>query len=201
MKRLFIVVAIGIAFSLISPNVAAGQYSYYAFLPIVRFECAPAELVSDGSFEAGLPNSHWFISSSVGSDVLDDTAIPPAWHGSWKAWLGGDDSVHEVLSQTIYIPPVVSQLHVRYWQQISTIDGGGSDVLSLTLRSAAGVPLQVLDWLTDQQAGTTWQQRAITIPATSYAGQSLQLVFEAVNDSSFPTSFFIDNVSIIATCP
>ncbi len=201
MTRLFIVAAIGIAVSLISPNVAVGQYSYYAFLPIVRFECVPTERVSDGSFEAGLPNPHWFISSSVGSDVLDNTAIPSAQHGSWKAWLGGDDSVHEVLSQTIYIPPVVSQLQVRYWQQIDTLDGGGRDVLSVTLRSAAGVPLQTLDLLTDQQAGTSWQQRAINIPATSYAGQPLQLVFEVVNDDSFPTSFFIDNVSIIATCP
>ena len=101
MKRQFIVVAIGIATSLISPDVAAGQYRYYAFLPIVRFECAPTERVSDGSFEAGLPNSHWFISSSVGSDVLDDTAIPPAQHGSWKAWLGGDDSVDEWLATEI----------------------------------------------------------------------------------------------------
>lgn len=175
-----------------------GPIKPQAFVPIV-YACQPVQLMLDGGFEAGLPSAAWQTSSSVFSDILDDSADPAAHSGSWKAWLGGSDSVTETLRQTFTIPAGSGPVQVSYWWRVSTLETNHPfDELSVEIRDTLSNTLQTLEILTDGDADSNWQQSVFTLPA-AYAGQTVQLVFVATTDDSSPTSFFIDDVSILTT--
>ncbi len=101
-------------------NAQAQSLPYFAFLPVVMKPCPVHSFIQDGGMEAGVPNPHWFVSSSQFSDVLEDSPDPAAHTGTWKAWMGGDNSVTEVISQTFAIPAGVTQFTLRYWVWIDT---------------------------------------------------------------------------------
>ncbi|RME43170.1 MAG: hypothetical protein D6791_16095, partial [Chloroflexi bacterium] len=144
---------------------------WYAYLPLVQRTCAPAELLEDGGFEAGLPNPVWQTSSNVFSSILDDTPVPAPHSGTWKAWLGGDNLVQESLWQTINVPAGVAGLQVSYWWRVDTFEPTHPfDTLDVQIRDASGTPLQTLETLSDGNAGPIWQQSTFTL--TGYAGQT-----------------------------
>lgn len=155
----------------------------------------------DGGFEAGLPSTAWQTSSSAFCDILDDSPDPAARSGSWKAWLGGSDSVTETLRQTFTIPAGAGPVQVSYWWRVSTLEAAHPfDELSVEIQDTSSNTLQMLETLTDGDASDNWQQSVFTLPAT-YAGQTIQLAFVATTDDSAPTSFFVDDVSALTTCP
>lgn len=183
------------------------QNNFLLYLPYVAHSaaaqsCAPVELVRDGGFEAGLPNPAWQTSSNMFSDILDNTPAPVPHAGSWKAWLGGDDNVQESLWQELAVPPGEGSLRVSYWWQVDTLEMAQHpfDTLEVQIRDAAGNPLQTLEALSDGNAGPTWQQSVFTVTQT-YAGQTIQLAFVGQTDGSNPTSFFLDDVSVVRLCP
>lgn len=181
-----------------SVNAPTAQHRVY--LPLVLRACASVELIQDGGFEAGLPNSAWQTSSNVGSDVLDDTPDPSPHSGTWKVWLGGDDLVQESLWQIINVPPGTVRLQVSYWWQVSTLESlHPFDTLRVQVRDANGNLLEELETLTDGDAAANWQQSVFTI--TVDAGQTIQLAFVAETDTTNPTNFFVDDVSVRRICP
>lgn len=161
--------------------------------------CTSAELIQDGGFEAGLPNPAWQTSSNVFSNILDDLPDPPPHSGTWKAWMGGDDLVQESLWQTVTVPADAANLEISYWWRVNTFETSHPfDTLEAQIRDTAGNPLQTLQTLTDGNAGSTWQRSTFTV--SDYAGQTIQLAFVAQTDETNPTSFFLDDVSMLATC-
>jgi len=177
-------------------NTPTAQWRVY--LPLVQRACMSVELIRDGGFEAGLPNPAWQTSSSISSDILDDTPDPAPHSGMWKAWLGGDDLVQESLWQMIAVPADTVSLQVSYWWRVSTLESTHPfDTLTVQIRDAQGNPLEVLETLTDGDAAPGWQQSVFTI-STVYAGQTIQLAFVAETDDTNPTSFFVDDVSALA---
>lgn len=184
----------------VSTTVRAQTSNSRIYLPLVLRGCTPVELIQDGGFEAGLPNPVWQTSSNMFSDILDDTPNPPPHTGNWKAWLGGDNLIQETLWQTFTVPPDVLSLQISYWRWIDTFETSHPfDTLEVQLRDAAGTPLQTLEILTDGDAASGWQQSVLTI-TPAYAGQTLQLAFVAQTDDSNPTSFFLDDISVLKTC-
>ena len=171
-----------------------------AYLPLIQTSCAPVQLLQDGGFEAGLPSPVWQTSSNVFSDILDDLPVPAPHSGTWKAWLGGDNLVQESLWQVLNIPAGVVGLEVSYWWRVSTFETTHPfDTLKVQIRDAAGNPLETLETLTDGNASSVWQQSTFVV--TGYAGQTIQLAFVAQTDDTNPTSFFVDDVSVVKTCP
>jgi len=186
-------------------STAASSYvptaSTTVYLPLIQRACAPVELIQDGGFEAGLPNPAWQTSSSVSSEILDDTSDPAPHNGMWKAWLGGDDLVQESLWQTVNVPTDTLSLQVSYWWRVSTLESTHPfDIFQVQIRDAVGNPLETLETLTDGDASPGWQQSVLTT-ATPYAGQTIQLAFIAETDDTNPTSFFVDDVSVLKACP
>jgi len=159
------------------------------------------ELLQDGGFEAGLPNPVWQTSSNISSDILDDTPMPAAHSGNWKAWMGGANGVQERLWQEFAVPAGVMGLKISYWWQVSTFEDrlGPFDTLTVQIRDSAGNLLQTLEALDNGDASTQWQQSTFTV--NGYGGQTVQLAFVADTDGTNPTSFFIDDVSVLKTCP
>ena len=181
---------------------AASQGASTLFLPyVVRATraCSPEELIRDGGFEAGIPNPAWQVSSNVFSDILDDTPVPPAHSGNWKAWMGGDDRVQEVLWQTFTVPANGAGLAISYWWRVDTFETTHPfDTLEVQIRDASGTLRQRLEVLTDGDAGPSWNQSTLTV--SGYAGQTIQIAFVAQTDDTNPTSFFLDDVSVRKTC-
>ncbi|MFQ5343626.1 MAG: choice-of-anchor J domain-containing protein, partial [Anaerolineae bacterium] len=161
--------------------------------------CLPADLVQDGGFEAGLPNPVWQTSSNVFSDILDDTSDPAPRTGIWKAWMGGDNLVQESLWQTFSVPADVAGLEIRYWWRVDTRETSHPfDTLQVEIRDTNSNVLQMLETLTDGNAGAIWQESAFTL--TGYAGQTIQIAFEAQTDGTGPTNFLLDDVSVLGSC-
>jgi len=186
---------------MVSVSTATTRGDAAVYLPLIAGGCIPVELIQDGGFEAGLPNPAWQTSSNVLSDILDNTPDPAPHAGIWKAWLGGGDLVQESLWQELSVPPGVRGLKVSYWWRVDTFETAHPfDTLEVQIRDAAGNPLQILETLTDGDAGPDWQQSVFTV-TQSYAGQTIQLAFVGQTDDSYPTSFFVDDVSVLKTCP
>ncbi len=170
----------------------------------ITLSVVTSELVQDGGFEAGLPNPHWQTASNRSSSILDNSSIPqpnPTHSGAWKAWLGGDNNVQESLWQTITVPSGTASLQVSFWWLVNTNEPSPlvNDRLDVQLRDSTGATILTTPYnLYDGDANTVWQQTTVTISASPYTGQTIQIAFVADTDASNPTSFFIDDVSVMA---
>jgi hypothetical protein len=181
------------------PALATGNHLEAAPRSTPADSCAPGELIQDGGFEAGLPNPVWQTSSNVFSDILDDTPNPAPHTGIWKAWMGGDNLVQESLWQTFSVPADVAGLEIRYWWRVDTRETTHPfDTLQVEIRDTNGNSLQTLETLTDGNASTTWQESSFTL--IGYAGQTIQIAFEAQTDGTGPTNFLLDDVSVLGSC-
>ncbi|MBI5303320.1 MAG: hypothetical protein HY868_14390 [Chloroflexi bacterium] len=201
---LLIALGIGIALLVLpAPARAQNPTPSRIFMPMIVAGCS-REMMSDWSFEAGLPNTSWVTTSTAASNILDSSSIPspnPTHYGAWKVWLGGSDSLTESVWQTATVPAWTTTMRMSFWFVVNTQETNPltNDHVSIQIRNSAGVPLETLYDLWDGDWGTSWAQRVIT-PTGNYAGQTIQLAFFAKTDSSNPTNFFIDDVSMQIGC-
>ena len=112
-----------------------------------------------------------------------DTTRPRT--GSYSAYLGGYNNANETIYQTITVP---TNGTLTYWWYMSTRETTHPwDYLRVRLYTT------LRSWSDGSGAGV-WRQDSISL--ASYAGQSLRVHFGATNDSTLPTSFFVDDVSV-----
>ncbi len=62
------------------------------------------------------------------------------------------------------------------------------------LYNTSGTLVTTLRTWSDGSGAGVWRQDSIDL--TSYAGQTLRVTFSVTNDSTLPTAFFIDDVSV-----
>ncbi|MFH8380795.1 M4 family metallopeptidase [Kitasatospora sp. NPDC018058] len=147
--------------------------------------CTPAQLLGNQGFETGSA-APWTASSGV----VDNSSSQAAHGGSWKAWLNGYGSTHtDSLSQTVTIP-AGCKATLSFWLHIDTAETGSTAYDKLTV-SVNGTTLKTYS---NVDAAAGYQQR--TFDLSSYAGQTVTLKFNGVEDSSLQTSFVIDDTSI-----
>ncbi|MEV7180778.1 M4 family metallopeptidase [Kitasatospora sp. NPDC093679] len=147
--------------------------------------CTPAQLLGNAGFESGATT--WTSSSGV----IDSSTSEASHSGSWKAWLDGYGSSHtDSLSQTVSIPSGCKAT-LSYWLHIDTAETTTStayDKLTVTVNGTTVASYSNLN------KATGYSQK--TIDLSAYAGQSVTLKFNGVEDSSLQTSFVIDDTSI-----
>ncbi len=150
----------------------------------------------NGGFEEfvdGQPR-YWSVSSADAYPLADGTWFASGHYG---AYLGGYDYADDVLRQYIPIPSDALSANLTYGWHMQTKETHPSnqyDFLYVRLRDTSGNLVATLETLSNQSSRDTWQ--TATFDLLTYAGQSLQLSFEADADVSNPTSFFVDNVSL-----
>ncbi|MBI5032163.1 MAG: hypothetical protein HZB51_16655 [Chloroflexi bacterium] len=190
----------------LAPIAIAAEPTRVVYLPIIVREgalgCTTTQLIQDTSFEAGEPNPYWQVSSNTSSSILDNSTIPPpkpTHTGTWKAWLGGNNSMQENLWQSFSLASSAFTLQVSFWWQVNTAESTPlvNDSLRIQLADSNGTVLQTLYTLYDGDVNLTWVQQTILV-SPLYTGQTLRIVFLANTDESNPTSFFIDDVSVLA---
>ncbi|MFD0531981.1 hypothetical protein ACFQ1I_44235 [Kitasatospora arboriphila] len=148
--------------------------------------CVPAQLLGNAGFETGTA-APWTTTSGV----VDNSASQAAHSGSWKAWLNGYGSSHtDSAAQTVSIP-ASCKATLSYWLHIDTAETSTTtayDKLTVTVNGTT-----VATW-SNLNKNTGYGQK--TVDLSSYAGQSVTVKFNGVEDSSLQTSFVIDDTAI-----
>ena len=113
--------------------------------------------------------------------------------------MGGDNLIQESLWQVLNVPADVAGLELHHWWRVDTFETNHPfDTMEVQIRSADGTPLATVETLTDGDAGLPWSESVV--PLADYAGQTIQLAFVVETDGTSPTSFFLDDVSVLTSC-
>lgn len=138
--------------------------------------------IVNGNFESGR-NVGWSESSSHGWAIVG-TYSP--YQGSYAAWLGGGNSETSTLSQNIGVPSGGATLYYRY--KISSSDWCGYDYGYVKLNGSTAQTYSLCS------SNNTSGYALGSVSLSGYAGQTVTLEFRATTDSSYSSSFYIDNV-------
>jgi hypothetical protein len=162
-----------------------------------------AELVQDGSFESGIPNSYWLqYSSTFGTPLCTfadcgnggGTAGPAT--GSVWAWFGGVGGQSELgaLAQDMVLPAgAPTTLRFKLWNGASS--GNGADYVAAFVDT---VP--VFATVTGNPA-YTGGYATVAVDVSAFADQALHRIdFESYTTGPQVTNFSLDDVSV-ASCP
>jgi hypothetical protein len=167
-------------------------------LPLVsRGALAPGcvDLIVDGGFEHG---QGWQVLTTS----YPATYVANPVHGGFSAvrvgipagQSGGHVVTYSSIGQAVSLPADRS-VTLRYFVAQTYEDGDRGDLQYVWLRDAAG-EAHIL--ATSRQQTSGWRQREIDL--TSFAGQTVQLVFSARNDGDAETAASVIDDVQVATC-
>ena len=147
---------------------------------------APSGLVN-GGFESGATGWTQSDSAIVGTGGRERS-------GSWAAWLGGYDGARDQLAQTVTVPSGGGSL--TYWWQLASSEGTSKayDHMHVRVYSTGGTLLATLRTRSNTSPRGAWYSDTLSLGA--WAGQSVSLRFVATTDPAYPSSFFVDDVSL-----
>ena len=157
--------------------------------------------VSNPGFESGL--TKWSRLSTNGlplicnSGTCDGVAAPHT--GSYLAWLGGDwDSETSTITSTVSIAlPAGAPARLSFWYAIDASDSCGYDYgyVRAKVGGGAATTIKTIPLCSDSQS-VSWQRMQVDL--SSYAGKTFTLSFRAANDSSLPSSLYLDDIQIVS---
>lgn len=171
-----------------------------------------AEIITDGGFESATASGNsapgWTATSTTtGFNVIQKAgSFPHA--GTNYAQFGGNNSQTDTLTQTVSIASNATAASLTFWANVVTTETGTTafDKLTVEIHNSSGTLLATPLTLSNLDApksnntnGTYFQPAAISLAA--YNGQTIELVFKSVNGSISPSTFRIDDVSLMVTTP
>ncbi|WP_338846877.1 Ig-like domain-containing protein [Massilia sp. W12] len=149
------------------------------------------ELLVNGDFEK--KTSGWKTTSGV----INNDANEAAHGGQYKAWLNGYGEAHtDSLAQSVSLPASLSSAQLSFWLKISTeetVTTLKKDTLTLTVRNSSGKVLATLGAWSNLDKSS---YKKLSYDLSQWKGQSVQIHFEGVENSSKQTSFLIDDASL-----
>jgi murein DD-endopeptidase MepM/ murein hydrolase activator NlpD len=164
-------------------------------------DCTPAELVSNGGFEGGLPGTPWTAVNSAGKiDPLIYRTRPHT--GVWGGWLGNVVNYTDTLAQPINVPAGAASLTLTFWRQVRSAEpaGNGNDRMVVLLSTPQGQAVGAPFVLTSAATRNTWVKETVTFSLNGYSGAAT-LSFTGINNGASASSFFVDDVSLVKPCP
>ncbi|MGW0413955.1 putative Ig domain-containing protein [Streptomyces collinus] len=146
--------------------------------------CTSAQLLANPGFESG--STGWTSSTGV---ITTDTG-EAAHGGSYKAWLDGYGSAHtDTLSQSVTVPSGCKATFTFYLH-VDTAETGSTAYDKLTVSAGS----TTLATYSNVNAASGYTQK--TFDLSSFAGQTVTLKFNGVEDSSLQTSFVVDDTAL-----
>jgi hypothetical protein len=161
----------------------------FAGTPIDPGTCTTAS----STFEAG--NDSWTLTGAT------RVAAPAAGHGSFSLQFGGTNSSTHEATRDFSIPAGATKAEWTFYWYMTTQEGPsafGFDSFRAEVRSTTGTVLAVVDTRYDGWKSAAWLKME-NIDLTPWAGQTVRLAFRAVNDTTLPTTFWVDDVGV-ETC-
>ncbi len=181
----------GATFSVVVSNSAGSATSNNATLTVTSGGGGGgSELITNGGFESGATG--WTgTTGSIGAFTGES-----AHSGTNFAWLDGYGSAHtEYLYQTITVPAAGATL--TFYLHIDTAETTKTtayDKLTVLVQNTSGTTLGTLATYSNLNAASGYTLRTLSLNA--YAGKTIRLKFNGVEDSSLQTSFVLDDVSV-----
>ncbi|HEY6972070.1 MAG TPA: Ig-like domain-containing protein [Candidatus Angelobacter sp.] len=174
---------------------AAGNVGTSSTITVTVSNGSASELIGNGGFENGSTNpAPWTVTSGV---VNNSTTEPPHT-GSWDAWMDGYGTTHtDSIMQQVTIPSTVTTATLSFWLHIDTAETSTTtafDKLTIQVRNSSGTVLSTLATFSNLNHATGYQQH--TYDLSSFKGQTIQIFFQGVEDSTLQTSFVVDDVSL-----
>jgi hypothetical protein len=149
------------------------------------------ELIVNPGFEAG--TAPWVASGQI---TFSQGSFPHS--GVNYVVVNGVNSTTGTIYQTVTVPSAGASLN--FWLNISTQEAAGASVfdrLFIEVRNSSGTLLATLATFSNQNAGTAGSY-VLRGPfnLSSFAGQTVRIQFRGTNDSTLPTNFRVDDVSV-----
>jgi Zn-dependent metalloprotease len=149
------------------------------------------ELIVNPGFESG--TAPWVASGQI---TFSQGSFPHS--GINYVVVNGVDSTTGAIYQTVTVPSAGASLN--FWLNISTQEAAGASVfdrLFIEVRNTSGTLLSTLATFSNQNAGTAGSY-VLRGPfnLSSFAGQTVRIQFRGTNDSTLPTNFRVDDVSV-----
>ena len=159
--------------------------------------CSTTEqLLLNAGFESGATG--WTQSTGV---IDGTTSGSAARTGSYKAWLNGVGSTNtETLSQQVTIPSTACAATLSFWVKIVTSETTTTtayDKLTVQVLNGSGTALATLATYSNVNKSTDYVQKSFDLSA--YKGQTVRVSFKGTEDSSYKTSFFLDDTALSIT--
>jgi hypothetical protein len=150
-----------------------------------------APLLDNGGFESGATAWTQSVAGVVRSTSASGMRVRT---GSWGAELGGGDRAKEDLSQRVSVPSTGGTITYS-WQLVSSeASSKARDWMHVRVLSTSGKLLATLRSRSNTAARGAWY--ADTLSLSPWAGRDVLLSFSATTDSSLPSSFYVDDVSV-----
>jgi subtilisin family serine protease len=151
-----------------------------------------SQLLLNPGFESG--NVNWTATAGVISTTSG------ARTGIYQAWLGGYGRVAtDTAYQDVTIPSTACGATLSLWTRITTAETGTTpyDYLRIQVRNSSNGVVATLGTYSNATSNATWTQRSFNVSA--YRGQTIRVYFEATEDLSLATSFYIDDAALTIT--
>jgi hypothetical protein len=152
------------------------------------------ELLVNGGFEMGA--SGWTLTG------LAEISPYKPHLGALSAWLGGYDLAQDRIYQDLTLPAEVMTATLTYWWHGETLEEQHPfDYLYVELVHN-GVTTTVATY-SDADDLNVWNE-GTPVDLSSYAGETIRIVFRVVTDGKLYSSFFVDDVSLeicLRDCP
>ena len=168
----------------------------------------PTERISDGTFEGGLYGSSntgssgttgpWSWTSTGSNNPISEDSSR-AEHGSWLAWLNGYGKTEtDTVQQSVAIPSDATTATFKFDLKVVTNDGTSTayDKLYVYLIDGSGTSHTLATYSNKNAAASGYVTKSFNV--LDYAGQTVTIKFKGSEDSSNSTSFYIDDVSLMA---
>ncbi len=163
----------------------------YSATPEVSIAGGCSNSVTNTGFETD--TTGWTLSGTASRQ-----AAPAAGHGSFSLRFGTTNSSTGEAFTEIAIPADATRAEWTFFFHMTTdegSDGFGFDNLITEVRSTAGTVLSVHDLRNDGWLEGAWAE-ARNIDLLQYAGQTVRLTFRETNDSTLPSTFWVDDVGL-----
>lgn len=158
------------------------------------------QLLANPGFESG--NTAWSNYSSLGGGgavINSDMTSEPSHAGSWDAWLDGYGSTDtDTLSQSVAIPSTATSATLSFWLHVDTAETTSStayDKLIVQVQDSGGTVLATLATFSNLNAGSGYTKRSYDL--TAYKGKTVKIYLKGTEDSSYQTSFVVDDFSLL----
>jgi hypothetical protein len=156
------------------------------------------QLLGNPGFENGSTSTApWTLTSGV---INNSTSEPPH-AGAWDAWMNGYGVSHtDTVLQTITIPSTATAATLSFFLHIDSAETSTTtafDTLTVQVRNSSGTVLSTLATFSNLNQATGYQQKTFNL--LSFKGQTIQIFFKGVEDSTLQTSFVLDDVNLNVT--
>ncbi|MBN8885800.1 MAG: hypothetical protein J0I77_08780 [Rudaea sp.] len=156
------------------------------------------QLLGNTGFETGTA-SPWAETSSGGYELVCNSSCgsESAHTGSWFAWLDGYNSATDTLSQSVTITAGKTKATLQYYLHVDTQETTTStayDKLTVAVYNSSGTLLKTLATYSNLNAASGYAVH--TNDLSAYIGQAVTIKFTGKTDSSLPTNFVLDDVTL-----